>query len=98
MLTMYWTARIYTVNLENQSSANLRARAHFESVVGTAAAAAISGAVDRSPENIANWASYLPTDCVAAIIGLDAIARRDVTKRVHVPTASCRLTDWRECP
>ena len=38
MLNMYCAARIYTVNLENQASANLRARAHFRSVVGTAAA------------------------------------------------------------
>jgi len=58
MLIMYWTARIYIVNLENQPSANLRARAHFEFVVGAAAAGAISGAVDRSTENIPDRAGF----------------------------------------
>jgi hypothetical protein len=28
------------------------------------------GAVDRSANNIANWSTYLPADCVAVMVSL----------------------------
>jgi hypothetical protein len=51
----------------------------------------ISGPVDRSTKNTANRDGYLFTDFIEVMILLGGIARRDVTTRVHVPAASCRL-------
>lgn len=71
------------MNLETQSSSKFRAarkrgrafkaRANHTSLnipVALSAAGGTSATIDCSARNIANWSSYLPSDCVDVMISL----------------------------
>ena len=54
------------MNLSNQSSANLRTKFDLDNRFKAPAI----HAVGRSTENIADWTSYLPADCVETMVSL----------------------------
>jgi hypothetical protein len=57
---------MYIVNLSNQSSANLRTKFDLDNRFKAQAI----HAVGRSTENIADWTSYLPADCIETMVSL----------------------------
>jgi hypothetical protein len=83
MLEVLSASRICAMNLETQSSSKFiavrkrrqafKARAIHASrkiPVAMSAAGGTSAIFERSAKNIANWSSYLPSDCVDVMISL----------------------------
>jgi|GEM_PF-4028156 len=57
---------MYIVNLSNQSSVNLRTKFDLDNQLDAQAI----HAAGRSTENIADWASYLPAECIETMVSL----------------------------